>query len=457
MIEIIFLLVFLFFPLFLFKTFENTGNSAWKAAVPLYNYYIWLKIVKKPVWWFIFLLIPFINYFMMFLLVVETAKCYQKYKLGDQALAVVFFFYFLPYYGSSEKEKFLDPSERPKIKKSIAREWGDAIIFAVIAASIIRTFLIEAYTIPTSSMEKSLLVGDFLFVSKASYGPRNPNTPISFPFVHHTLPLTESTKSYIDWLPLPYYRFSGFSDVERNDVVVFNFPVGDTVSERFQSNRSYYSLLREYGREVVNTNKKYFGDISYRPVDKRENFIKRCVAIGGDTIQIKDQKVFINGKLEQHPGIKQYKYIVETDGSRFNSYALKKLDITEDVYSISNTEFLLTLTDENVKKVKAFDIVKSIRPVIRPAGVREPYIFPHNTAYNWNVDNFGPLLIPKKGSTIELSMHNLPLYERVIGVYEGNDLKVNNNKIFINGEETSSYTFKMNYYWMMGDNRHNSA
>jgi len=372
-------------------------------------------------------------------------------------LAVIFFFYYLPHFGFSQDEKYLDPDDRPKIKKSTAREWGDAIIFAVIAASIIRTFLIEAYTIPTSSMEKSLLVGDYLFVSKMSYGARIPNTPISFPFVHHTLPLTSSTKSYVDWLTLPYYRFTKLSDVERNDVVVFNFPVGDTVSSRFQSNRSYYSLIRDYGYKTVNTNKKYFGDITYRPVDKRENFIKRCIAIGGDTIQIKDQKVFINGVHENNPGITQYKYIVETDGSKFNSFTLTKLGITEDVYSISDTEFLLTLTDENVEKVKNFSIVKSVRPVIRPAGVRESYIFPHDTAYNWNVDNFGPLVIPAKGSTIELSMHNLPLYRRVIDVYENNDLEVKDNKIFINGEETSSYTFKMNYYWMMGDNRHNSA
>lgn len=456
-VETILLLIFLFFPVFVAKTFQEAGYQSWQAFVPLYNYYIWLQVVKKPWWWMIFLLIPFINYFMIFLLAVETAKCYNKFSLKNQALAVVLFFYYLPYLGTSEKETYVDPDNRPAYKKSASREWIDAIIFAVVAASIIRMFLVEAYTIPTSSMEKSLLVGDFLFVSKISYGPKAPNTPISFPFVHHTLPLTENTKSYVDWVKLPYYRFPGLTEVKHNDVVVFNFPVGDTVSDKYQSNRSYYSLVREYSREQVNSNPRVFGDIVYRPVDKRENFIKRCIALPGDTIEIIDQEVFVNGKKNNVPGKLQYKYIVETDGSRLNTANLQRMGITEGVQQISNTEFLLTLTEETKEAVKNFRIVKSVRPVNRPDEVREPYIFPHDTAYNWNVDNFGPLWIPKKGATIELNEKNIVLYQRAISAYEKNDLKVSNGKIFINGEETNEYTFKMNYYWMMGDNRHNSA
>ena len=456
-VENVLLIIFLFFPAFVAKTFSEAGSKSYYAFIPVYNYYIWLRIVRKPMWWFIFLAIPFINFFMVFLLVVETAKCYKKYKLGEQALAVVLFFYMLPRYGFSREETYLDPKDRPKIKKSATREWVDAVIFAVIAASIIRMFLVEAYTIPTSSMEKTLLVGDFLFVSKISYGPRAPMTPISFPFVHHTLPLTENTKAYVEWLKFPYYRFAGLTDVERNDVVVFNFPVGDTVSERYQSNSSYYSLVREYGRKTVRSNERRFGDIIYRPVDKRENFIKRCVGVPGDTLEIIDKQVMINGEELINPGTPQFKYIVKTDGSRINPRTLHRMNITEPVRNISTNEFLMTLTDENVEKVKNFKIVKEVKAINRPDGVREPYIFPHDSAYKWNVDNFGPVYIPKKGSTIKLNSRNIAIWERVIDVYENNDLKIDGNDIYINGEKTDEYTFKMNYYWLMGDNRHNSA
>lgn len=457
LVELILLIIFLFFPALVTKTFDKAGKNALHAFIPFVNYYVWIQIVRKPLWWYIFLLIPFINFFMIFLLVVETAKCYGRYSLKDQALAILFFFYYLPYFGSSSDEVFVDPSDREIIKKSTAREWTDAIIFAVVAATIIRMFLFEAYTIPTSSMEKSLLVGDFLFVSKISYGPKAPNTPVSFPFVHHTLPLTKNTKSYVDWIQLPYYRFMGLTDIKRNDVVVFNFPVGDTISETYQSNRSYYSLVREHGRETVNNNERYFGDIVYRPVDKRENFIKRCIAIAGDTIQIKNQQVYVNGVAAETPGILQYKYIIETDGSLLNPKLLMKMGITESVQQISNTEYLLTLTEETVEKIKSFKIVKAVKPVNRPEGIREPYIFPHDTTFNWNVDNFGPLRIPAKGLTIQLTPKNLLLYRRAIETYEENTFKIVDGKVFINDEETNTYTFKMDYYWMMGDNRHNSA
>lgn len=457
LVETILIIVFLFFPVFVFKTFQEAGYQPWQAFVPLYNYYIWLRVVKKPLWWLIILAIPFINYFMVFLLVVETAKCYNKFSLKDQALAVILFFYMLPHYGHSEKESFVDPDNRPNIKKSAAREWVDAIIFAVIAASIIRMFLVEAYTIPTSSMEKSLLVGDFLFVSKISYGPKAPNTPISFPFVHHTLPLTSNTKSFVEWVKFPYYRFPGLTDIKRNDVVVFNFPVGDTVSERFQSNRSYYSLVREYGRDKVRNNERMFGDIVYRPVDKRENFIKRCIALPGDSVEIINQDVYVNNVKNDVPGKLQYKYRVRTDGSRLNSRKLVEMGITEGVRQMSRNEYMLTLTDEHVEEIKNFRIVKEVNPAVRPEDVREPYIFPHDPAFKWNVDNFGPLYIPEKGATIQLNERNILLYERAIRAYERNDLRIEDGKIFINGEETSEYTFKMDYYWMMGDNRHNSA
>ena len=234
----------------LWGIFEKAGEKGWKILVPFYNLYIWLQIIKKPIWWYIFLLIPFINVFVILLMIVEVLKSFKKHGLLDQALGVLFPFVYLPYLAYSPKESYADPTKQAPVVKGAIREWADAIIFAVIAASIIRIFLIEAYTIPTSSMEKSLLVGDYLFVSKVSFGPKVPNTPLAFPFVHHTLPLTESTKSYLEWIKLPYYRFPGMSRIKNMDVEVFNYPDGDTLSTKLQSNVSYYQLVRSYGREI---------------------------------------------------------------------------------------------------------------------------------------------------------------------------------------------------------------
>jgi signal peptidase I len=441
----------------LWGIFEKSGYKGWMTIIPFYNLYIWLKIIKKPLWWYIFLLFPFINVFVLLLMVVEICKCFKKYGLGAQALGVLFPFAYLPYLGFSKKESYLDPAKRPVIKKTVVREWVDAIIFAVIAASIIRIFLIEAYTIPTSSMEKTLLVGDYLFVSKINYGPRVPNTPLSFPFVHHTLPLTESTKSYLEWIKLPYYRFPGLQMIKNMDVVVFNYPDGDTLSTRYQSNRSYYQLVRQYGRDVVWNNKDEFGDIIARPVDKRENFIKRCIGIPGDVIQIVNRKVLINGKEEKNPGKPQFTYLVHTDGSSINSRNFEKLDITENISTDNNGNYELTLSDDALAKIKEFSNVRAVEPVIRPAGYWDPDIFPFDSSYRWNVDNFGPITVPQKGVTVPINKNNICLYRRIIGVFEGNKLEEKDGKIFVNDKECSNYTFKMNYYWMMGDNRHNSA
>jgi len=438
--------------------FEKAGEKGWKILISFYNLYVWLKIIRKPLWWYIFLLIPFINVFVILLMIVEIAKCFGKYGLGAQALSVLFPFAYLPYLGFSTKEHYTDPDKASPPKKTFVREWVDAIIFAVIAASIIRIFLVEAYTIPTSSMEKSLLIGDYLFVSKINIGARIPNTPLSFPFVHHTLPLTEDTKSYLEWIKLNYRRFPGWSNIDNMDVIVFNYPDGDTLSTKFQSNVSYYQLVRQFGRDAIWKNKQYFGDITARPVDKRENFIKRCIGTPGDTIRIAKRVVMINGVEEVNPGDREFKYIVRTDGTSINKRNLQKLDITEQIAADNLGNYEMTLTNEAVDKLRNYSNVRSVEPVILPAGYGDPNIFPHDTTlYRWNMDNFGPIVVPAKGETVTLTMENLPIYRRIIGVFEGNDLEVRNNKIYINGEETSSYTFKIDYYWMMGDNRHNSA
>jgi signal peptidase I len=346
----------------------------------------------------------------------------------------------------------------PNGKQTKMVEWVDAIIFAVIAASFIRLFFFEAYVIPTSSMEKSMMVGDYLFVSKVAYGPRLPNTPLSFPFVHQSMPLTNhKVNSYLEWIQKPYRRLEGFTEVDNNDIVVFNFPEGDTVAINYPS-QNYHDLVRMYGRERVLTDKRTFGPIYSRPVDKKENYIKRCIAIGGDSLEIIDGQAYINGeKQKEFPGV-QYNYIITTDGSILNQRVLDKLNVAKaDREIFSGGRYMFPLTQEQVEQFKSLKNVVSVKKFVMPKGNFDKNIFPHNEKYQWNVDNFGPLYIPEKGATIDITLDNLPLYKRVIDVYEDNELSVKDSVIYINGQPASEYTFKLNYYWMMGDNRHKSA
>jgi signal peptidase I len=430
-------------------------------------------------------------------------------------------------------------------------EWVDAIIFAGVAALIIRTLLIEAYTIPTSSMEKTLRVGDYLFVSKYTYGPRMPITPLAIPFTSHTMPLTKTTPAFVDWIQMPYKRLAGLTTVKNDDIVVFNFPEGDTVVANMQAT-SYYELCRQFGRDNV-LNDRYvnpytgevrtgiFGKVLVRPIDKEDNYVKRCVAIAGDTLLVKDGQVFINGQPQQKAQGRQYKYAIVTDGTPINPKIYEKMDISKEDqnnahnfdpnllvympelrnYDLNNL-FILPLTQENYEKFKSSSNIKFIKRICKPTGYNEYYIFPHTkskyvindtlinnvlqtndslgnilktdkgktfdnteefakfmlqklgdslffensktystisqeTNYAWNEDNFGPLWIPKAGASITLTSKNLPIYKRIIDVYEKNDLQIKDGKIFINGTETNKYTFKQDYFFMMGDNRHNSA
>jgi signal peptidase I len=342
-----------------------------------------------------------------------------------------------------------------KNKRSKLIEWIDALIFAVVAATLIRMFFIEAFTIPTPSMEKTLLVGDYLFVSKVSYGPKLPNTPLSFPFAHNTLPLTQFTKSYLEWIKWPYKRLAGLTNIKRNDYVVFNYPEGDTIAIKIQ-NPSYYELCRQYGKAQVCNDEVNFGEVMFRPVDKRENYIKRCVAIPGDKIQVIHGDAYINDVKQQLFDKLQYNYIIQTDGSGINPKVLENMGISKediDAAFLAEGYYRLPLSLKNAQSIKSFSNVKSIKRV--EYTFREN-VFPQDSTITYNRDNFGPITIPKKDQTVQLTLKNLSLYDRVIHAYEGNDLKVKDNKIFINGKEASSYTFKMNYYFMMGDNRHNS-
>ena len=333
-------------------------------------------------------------------------------------------------------------------------DWVNSIIFATVVASLVHIYLFQMYVIPTSSMEKSLLVGDYLYVSKVTYGPKMPNTPIAFPFVHHTMPFTEHTPSFSECVSWPYKRLGGLRNVERNDVVVFNFPAGDTVLLENQA-VTYYDVLRSYvdtfgeaeGRRKLS--EEY--TIAARPVDKRENYIKRCVAMAGDTLQIIDGKVWVNGhESEPIEGV-QYTYVAQTSAP-LTERALKHIGVTE--YSGNGSVYYLFMTAEAAEVLAKQQQVISVRRYIYAPNSE---VFPQQADRNWSQDNYGPIWIPAAGVTVELTKENLPLYERIIDVYEGHDLQVDGDRILIDGVESDRYTFAMDYYWMMGDNRHNSA
>lgn len=362
-------------------------------------------------------------------------------------------------------------------KNSAFIEWLDALIFAVIAVTLINIFLFQNYRIPTPSMEKSLLVGDHLFVSKIAYGPRMPNTPIAFPFTQHTMPLTKG-KSWSDIVTWPYKRLKGVGTVKNLDAIVFNFPAGDTVVVEDQAT-SYYEIVRYRARELAKRD-SYTGSLKspgaylaqarretwdentiiYRPVDRRDNYVKRCIGIPGDTVLIRMGNVYVNGELLPDNGTQQRNYFVSTNGTPINPKAFEKLGITKsDIQQDfgARNAYFLPLTRENAEKISKFSNVTDVIHWSEKPENWDPRMFPYNPVFGWNEDNLGPIWIPRKGVTVKLDTANLCLYERIIDVYEENDLRTEGATIFINNTPADSYTFKMDYYWMMGDNRGNSA
>jgi signal peptidase I len=346
----------------------------------------------------------------------------------------------------------------------------------VIAVTLINIFFFQNYRIPTGSMEKSLLIGDHLFVSKLAYGPRMPNTPIAFPFTQHTMPITKG-KSWSNLVQWPYKRLAGLGRIKNNDVIVFNFPAGDTVVLEEQVT-SYYEIVRRTAREMMQ--RESYGNhtpksvdyymkaareevwdrytIIYRPVDRRDNYVKRCIGIPGDTLVIKEGSVYINNKLVPENSTQQLNYLVSTNGTTINPKVFERLGIYKsDQTMVSGSAYYLPLTKSNAEAISKFANVRDVTPLFSKPGEYAPHIFPYSPTYGWNEDNYGPLWIPVKGSTVKLDTSNLCLYERIIDVYEDNDLRVEGKTIFINNVAADTYTFKMNYYFMMGDNRHNSA
>lgn len=384
--------------------------------------------------------------------------------------------------------------------------WVDAIVFALVAVYFVNVYIFQNYQIPSSSMEKSLLVGDYLYVSKLSYGPRKPMTPLSMPLAQHTLPLTGG-KSYIEWPQWKYERVAGFGKVKRGDIVVFNFPAGDTVAMNYQATDFYslaysegkrlypnpmdldnmspaqqrmvFDIYYNAGRRHILENPRIFGEVVTRPVDRRENYVKRCIGVAGDTLQIVNGQVRINGKDAENPEKMQFNYFVQTTGPDIPLEMLDELGISEDDRLMMSGDaawednlvamgFNTRTANGRLAPVYHFPLTKEMYDKLASNTkliskiVMEPEsyagdLYPLNGNKHWDRNNYGPIWIPAKGSTLKLTLENLPIYERCIVAYEHNKLEVKDGKIYINGKETDEYTFQMDYYWMMGDNRHNSA
>lgn len=537
----------------LWKIFEKAGRQKWEGFVPGYNIYVWLKIVNKPWWWLFFFPIPFVNFIVTIAMNVETGRLFGNYDAKDTILSVLVPWYYIPYLAYNEDQQITEPtdwskkSDREKRtlhdhitlffmapfvghavllvfkilgskdkpnKKSMPKEWTDALGFAIVAASIIRIFFFEAFTIPTGSMEKTMLIGDYLFVNKMKFGPKIPQTPLSVPFVHNRIPGTY-IPSYVQWFTNDYHRLPGYGKIERGNIMVFNWPVGDTVILHDDIiAHDYYSILRNEAfiksgaktyeqfakvKDQAIKNERQFlmngggvmaapsgtvinktkGLTTY-PVDKKENYIKRCVAVAGDTLSIHNGDIYINGQIQELPPEAQFNYYFYFKDivSRFNEQTL----IDEyDIYMRDIHNFSTKVIDPNTDKLKDINVVvmtctKAIAEQLSnyPGldSVSVPWeqkgvdfakqgqycpVFPNDPSFDWSRDNFGPLYIPKKGATIELNDKNYIIYKRAIHAYEGNTIEKKADGIYINGKKEETYTFKLNYYWLMGDNRHNSV
>jgi signal peptidase I len=405
------------------KFFEKAEENKWIGFIPFYNYFIHIKIVGRPLWWFALLFIPVVNFFVILTIHLDLLKSFGRYTYFDQAVGVVLAPFYMVYVAFSDTTYVGKAVEIPKTKKSTGKEWFEAIVFAVFAATFIRWIFMEAYVIPTPSMERSLLVGDFLFVSKIEYGPRTPKTPIQIPLTHAKIWGTE-IPSYLDVVQLPQWRLPSFGKVERNDVVVFNYP------PEFK-----------------------------HPKDLRTHYIKRCVAIPGDVIEVKNAEVIVNNGDSEAPSLMQLRYFIETEQViRDRVFANYKIwEYYQGVSPSGKRGYMVLTTSESANQMKTLDFVNDIYPLIEEYDRVEPRIFPDARYYKWNADYYGPLEVPYSGMTIDIDEYTIAKYGSTITDYEDLDeVRTEVDELFINGNKVTEYTFTKDYYFMMGDNRHNS-
>ena len=464
------------------RLYQKAGKKTWEAVVPIYNAVILMDIIRRPRWWVILLFIPIINLMLFPVIWVETLRSFGKNSAIDTALGLLSFGLYTYRINYDKNATYIN--DRSLVPRTWFGEWINALLFAVIAATLVHNYFIQPYIIPTGSLEKTLLIGDFLFVSKFHYGARNPMTAIAFPMVHDTLPLVRS-RSYLNYPQLPYFRLPGFQNIERNEIVVFSWPA-DTVRRFF---------VKEKGVR--------------KPIDKKSNYVKRCVGLPGDTLSVVDGFVHINGQQSILPERAKTQYTFSAynakgvssrkllnDGIKDFDRKYRIENITQETYNailpyihgrltndldnfivqtpsmglppkligqlrlrvkeILEAKKELTLTINEAKTLEQRGLFDSLIRKINRSKTPNTTFFPNSLPYGWNEDNFGPLTIPKKGSTVALNEYNLPLYKKIIREYEGNRLEKDETTIYINGKATKEYTFQQDYYWMMGDNRHRS-
>jgi len=484
----LFLLVFyLLVSISLFLLFPKAGVAAWKGLVPGLNFVEWCKLIGRKPAHALFLLFPIVNIFIFAGMAVDMVRSFKKYALWHSALAVVITPIAFAYLGLSKEEKYDEPTRAKEqayadqlneareggkkrqlakleknnpYRKSASREWVEAIVFAVFAAAFIRMFLIEAYVIPTPSMEGSLLVGDFLFVSKADYGVRLPQTVAMIPLLHNRIPGL-NRESYLKKPQLKYKRLPGLKKVERNDPVVFNYPEGDSVYVMPGRTWSVYDARRNAVSEPYATQIRS-GRVSLttRPIDKMDHYIKRCIGVAGDSLEIRNRVVYINGEIAEAPEYIQFLYELTNPSGPISTRNFSDIGISnEDIASNQGNYMILHLSAKQADQLSQMDPNMTVTPFEYGEKYDTPgTVFPHDgTTYpTWNRDNYGPIYIPKEGDVLKLTPQTINQYRRLIEVYEDNDLVINGDQYTINGEATSEYTVQQDYYWMMGDNRHNS-
>ncbi len=449
------------------KLFVKAGVPGWKAYIPFYNTYIMQTLAQRPKHWVFWQFIPIVGWFISLGIFIEFIKLFGRYSFADHIGATIFSPFYFPYVATQKNTRFVGPDAVKLYKKAAWREWVDAAIFAIVAATLIRTLIFEAYVIPSGSMEKTLLVNDFLFVSKLSYGPRLPATPLSFPFVHNYMPVT-NTRSYSTIIKLPYTRWFAKAP-DRGQVVVFNFPAGDTVihAPGFESLVLYYDIKNAAERGSAE-NKAILDDpdtypIVVHPYDKTDNYIKRCVGVAGDSLEVRDNVVYINGVKENQPPESESNYLVTIKNNVTLDPEILKADYDVDVEKEELIvmqqpgQYRMLLTAKAKDKMLKNGLATSITPLSDNSTLG--MAFPGDEVSvnkGWTRDNYGPIWIPQKGKQVTLTADNYAIYERTIRTYEGNTLTRHNGNFVINGKETNTYTFKYNYYWMMGDNRQGS-
>ncbi len=444
----------------IYTLFKKMGIEAWKAFVPFYNTWIIVEKCEISKKWFWMQLIPIAGQFVTIWITIIFVMNFGKFDMISHTLTTFVPFAYLPYLGTHKDTKWGGKEVFDRYKKPASREWIDAGVFAIVAATIIRTFVFEAYVIPSESMEKTLLVNDFLFVNKVCYGPRIPTTPLSIPFMHNTLPMSETTPCYSKLIQLDYKRIPGYDWVKRNDVVVFNFPAGDTIINLpgFGSKVPYYDFLREVP-EIHGDRSILFEHypILVHPYDKTDNYIKRCTAVAGDVLQVKDGVLYINGNPAELPEDFQQDYVVPTNGKPITADGLNDelgIKVTQDNTEIEAPAGYIIL---NMNRAEKLVIEKYLNTKLTLALYKKENVFPQSAlSAGWTRDNYGPIRVPAKGEVLNLNAKNIDLYRRLISVYEHTNLEEKDGKFFVDGKETNSYTCKYNYYWMMGDNRHRS-